>query len=49
MFSDPVIDRMKLKISAIDKVKHHDHFTYGIVQMDIKRKDETVRQISVVF
>ncbi|CAO1373113.1 unnamed protein product [Diamesa serratosioi] len=49
MFSDEVINRMKLKISAIDKIKHKDHFTYGIVQMDIKKNDETVRQIIINF
>lgn len=40
---------MKLKIPAIDRIVHPDHFTYGIVQMDIKKNDESVRQLSGQF
>ena len=50
MFSDEVINRMKSKIPAIDRIVHPDHFTYGIVQMDIKKNDETqLRQLSGKF
>lgn len=40
---------MKLKIPAIDRIVHPDHFTYGIVQMDIKKNDDSVRQLSGQF
>lgn len=46
MFSNEVINRMKLKIPAIDRIVHPDHFIYGIVQMNIKKNDETLKQLS---
>ncbi|CAO1311504.1 unnamed protein product [Diamesa tonsa] len=49
MFSDEVINRMKLKIPAIDRIVHPDHFSYGIVQMDIKKNDDSLRQLIVNF
>lgn len=46
MFSDEVISRLKLKVPAIDKIVHPDYYSYGIVQMDIKKEDGSLRQLS---